>query len=215
MRSQRTARESSTSHRRSALVVNSLDLVGEWLAHRRKTSDSIGPTMRALLNHVDFDRVRRGPLLQAVGLFLTGLPTDALADVSDAADAERRILVECIGDREIGVSDDQLVAKMSAADRRLVWLLDGLRTNPDAFRAAVDLIEALGGKSTTGLGVNAVFGRRQQRTSTSGSALDVVHQRHERGSRDDSGYTGAGAEHEEHAGLTRQAAPATRYLGGR
>jgi hypothetical protein len=130
MRPQRTVRKlsSSTSSRgRAALVANSLDLIGEWWAHRRKTSDSINATVEALLEQVDFDHVRPGHLLEALRVLLAGLPTGTLADVSTAANAERRILAERVGDRKLGLTDEQLIARMSPSDQRLVRVLDELR----------------------------------------------------------------------------------------
>ena len=129
---------------RAALIANTVDLVGERQTHRRRTGDSINATARVLLEQVDFDLVKPHSLLEAFRVLLAGLPTDALADVSNAANAERAILAESIGDRELGVTDEQLVAKMSPADRQLVSALEGLRGNPEALRAAADLFAALG-----------------------------------------------------------------------
>jgi len=162
MRPQRTVRKlsSSTSNRgRAALVANSLDLVGEWWAHRRKTGDSINATVEALLEQVDFDHVRPGHLLESLRVLLAGLPTGALADVSTAANAERRILAERVGDRELGLTDEQLIARMSPSDQRLVRVLDELRGDPEAFRAAMDLVKAFGRADRAGLDVGVVFGR--------------------------------------------------------
>ena len=128
---------------RAALIANTVDLVSERQAHRRRTGDSINATVNVLLGQVDFDHVKPHSLLEAFRVLLAGLPTGALADVNNAASAERKILAECIGDRELGVSDELLVAKMSPADRQLVSALEGLRSNPEAVRAAADLIAAL------------------------------------------------------------------------
>jgi hypothetical protein len=216
MRSQRTARKPLPSNRRrAALVANTLDLVDEWRAHRRKTGDSINATMAALLDQVDFDRVRPGHLLEAVRVLLAGLPTDALVDMSNAANVEREILVACIGDREIGVADDQLLAEMSLADRRIVWLLERLQDNPDALRAAVDLISALGRESIRGHGVNAALRRGGKVTGSSGKMLSVVHEHDSRTSCADSDCAWVGTEHEVRADAKSPQSPTTRNLGGR
>jgi hypothetical protein len=216
MRSQRTARKPRTSNRcRAALVANTLDLVDEWRAHRRKTGDSINATMAALLDQVDFDRVRTGHLLEAVRVLLAGLPTDSLVDVSNAANVEREILVACIGDREIGVADDQLLAKMSLADRRIVWLLDGLQDNPDALRAALDLISALGRENVRGPGMNTTLRRRGKMTASSGKVLSVVHEHDSRTPCADSDCAWVGTEHEVRAFAKSSQSPTIRNPGGR
>jgi hypothetical protein len=126
---------------RAALIANTVDLVAERQAHRRRMGDSINATVRALLEQVDFDHVKPHSLLEAFRVLLAGLPTGALADVSNAASAERKILAECIDDRELGVAETS--SAMTPADRQLVSALEGLRSNPEAVRAAADLIAAL------------------------------------------------------------------------
>lgn len=218
MRSQRTVRKPSTSSRgRATLVANSVDLIDEWRAHRRKTGGSINATMAALLDQVDFDRVRPGHLIEAIRVLLAGLPTDVLVNVSTAANIEREILVECMGDRAIGVGDDQLLANMSLADLHLVWLLDELRDNPDALRAAVDLINAVGKENIAGPGANALLRGEGKMTASSGRMLHVVH-KHDRGTVcADSGCASTATEHEVRVRGSAKPPPsvATRKLGGR
>jgi hypothetical protein len=216
MRSQRTVRKPSTSNRgRAALVANSVDLVDEWRAHRRKTGDSINATIAALLDQVDFDRVRPGHLIEAVRVLLAGLPTDVLVAVSNAATIEREILVECVGDRAIGLADDQLLANMSLADLHLVWLLDGLLGNPDALRAAMDLINALGRENIAGPGANALLRSDGKVTASSGRTLRAMH-KHDGGTVcTESGCASATTDHEVRGSAKPSPSPATRKLGGR
>lgn len=146
MRSKRTPSRRPPSDRGDAAhTSNVLDLIGEWHAHRRKTGDSMNGVMSALLVQVDFDDVKPGALVEALRVLLAGLPAGARADVSHAADRERELLAECIGDTALGITTKQLTANMSPADRELVSVLEGLWANPKAFRAAVALIKALGG----------------------------------------------------------------------
>jgi len=121
-----------------------LDLIGEWHAHRRKTGESMNRVMSALLVQVDFDSVNPDALVEAFRLLLAGLPTDARADVSEAADREREVLAECIGDEALGVTTRQLTAGMPPADQELVSVLEGLWANPKVFRSTVALIKVLG-----------------------------------------------------------------------
>src|SRR5262245_7234033 len=103
MRYKQTSSKRAASDRgRGAHACNVLDLVDEWHAHRRKTGDSLNGVMTALLAQVDFDNVKPGALVEALRVLLAGLPTGARADVSKAADREREILAECIGDKALG-----------------------------------------------------------------------------------------------------------------
>src|SRR5262249_54097889 len=105
-------------------------------------------------------------------VLLSGLPTDVLAHVSNAASAERKILVECVGDRERGLTDEQLIARMSPRDRRLVHLLEGFRCNPEAVRAATDLIKAVD-RGRAGLDVAAALDQEGDRIGPRGEALRI------------------------------------------
>lgn len=130
----------SHNHRdrgRSALVANVLSLVDEWQTHRRETGDSLNAVMEAMTLTIDYDNIKPSSLRAAVAAVCAGSPTTDLVALSDYADSERTILAE----RDEMTIDD--AKRMIAKDPQLATLIERLKPNPAALRAAATLVRAL------------------------------------------------------------------------
>lgn len=134
-----TARPGSEAH-----VANVIDLLDEWQAYRRATGTSVNGAIGCLLDRVDWDCVDEHALRLAFRILLANIPAPDAASVSAGADKERKILAEQAGDHALGLSNVDLLARLPERDRLLVRMLEQLRPNPEAFRAAVTMIKALG-----------------------------------------------------------------------
>jgi hypothetical protein len=127
-----------------AHVANVIDLIGEWHTYRRATGASLNGAVGCLLDRVDWDCVDEHALRLAFRILLANVPAVDAASISAGADKERKILTEYAGDHALGLSDADLLARLPERDRLLVRMFEQLRPNPQAFRAAVTMLKALG-----------------------------------------------------------------------